>query len=165
MNLRNIILVFAALLVAGGTAFVARGLLTGQPSQTAQVREESKAKKVLVAKVDLPAGNFIKPEDMTWQKWPSDGINGVYLLEGQSDMNSMVGAVVRKGIVTGQPITEAMIARPGDRGFLAAVLSPGMRAMTIGVGNVGAVAGLIFPGDRVDILLTQRMPKFKGEAG
>ncbi|MGH6934387.1 MAG: Flp pilus assembly protein CpaB, partial [Dongiaceae bacterium] len=56
-------------------------------------------------------------------------------------------------------------ARPGDRGFLAAVLSPGMRAMTIGVGNVGAVAGLIFPGDRVDILLTQRMPKFKGEAG
>jgi pilus assembly protein CpaB len=101
---------------------------------------------------------------MVWQKWPSDGLNSAYLLEGQSDMNAMVGAVVKKGIVTGQPITEAMIARPGDRGFLAAVLTPGMRAMSIGVGNVGAVAGLIFPGDRVDILLTQRMPKFKGDS-
>jgi pilus assembly protein CpaB len=165
MNMRNIILIFAALLVAGGTAFVARGLLTSQPQQQAQVQQEAKAKKVLVAKVDLPTGSFIKPEDLTWQKWPSDGINSVYMLEGQSDMNSVVGAVVRKPIFTGQPVTEAMIARPGDRGFLAAVLTPGMRAMTIGVGNVGAVAGLIFPGDRVDILLTQRMPKFKGDAG
>lgn len=161
MNLRNIILIFAALIVAGGTAFVARGLLTAQPQQSAQAQQEQKAKKVLVANVDLPAGSFVKPEDMAWQKWPSDGINGAYLIEGQNDMNAVVGAVVRKGIVIGQPITEAMIARPGDRGFLAAVLAPGMRAMTIGVGNVAAVAGLIFPGDRVDILLTQRLPKVK----
>src|SRR5262245_51930829 len=120
MNVKSVILIGAALLFAGGTAFVASRLMSHKPAQQAQVKEDA-AKKVLVAKGNLPAGTFIKEEDVSWQKWPSDGINDNYLLEGQSDINNIVGAVVRKGIVAGEPITESKVARPGDRGFLAAV--------------------------------------------
>jgi pilus assembly protein CpaB len=153
MNVKSVILIVAALLFAGGTAFVASKMLGGrQPVQQAKVQEQP-AKKVLVAKGNLPAGTFIKEEDVSWQKWPVDGVNEAYLLEGQSDLNTVVGAVVRKGIVAGEPITESQIARPGDRGFLAAVLTPGMRAISIDVNEPSSVAGLVFPGDRVDILL------------
>ena len=152
MNVKSVILIVAALLFAGGTAFVASKMMGKPKPQTAQV-QEAPAKKVLVAKGNLPAGTFIKEEDVSWQKWPVDGVNDTYLLEGQADINNIVGAVVRKGIVAGEPITEAQIARPGDRGFLAAVLTPGMRAISIDVNEPSSVAGLVFPGDRVDVLL------------
>jgi len=151
MNAKSLILIVAALLFAGGTAFVASRLMGQKPVQQVQVQEQP-GKKVLVAKGNLPAGTFIKEEDVSWQKWPTDGVNDNYLLDG-TDISTVVGAVVRKGIVAGEPITEAQIARPGDRGFLAAVLTPGMRAISIDVNEPSSVAGLVFPGDRVDVLL------------
>jgi pilus assembly protein CpaB len=156
MNVKSVILIVAALLFAGGTAFVASKMLGHKaPAPQAQV-QEAPAKKVLVAKGNLPAGTFIKEEDVSWQKWPVDGVNDTYLLEGQADINNIVGAVVRKGIVAGEPITEAQIARPGDRGFLAAVLTPGMRAISIDVNDPSSVTGLVFPGDRIDLLLNMQ---------
>ncbi len=154
MNVKSLILIAAALLFAGGTAFVASRLMGQKPVQQAQVQEQP-GKKVLVAKGNLPAGTFIKEEDVSWQKWPTDGVNDNYLLEG-TDLTNVVGAVVRKGIVAGEPITEAQIARPGDRGFLAAVLTPGMRAISIDVNEPSSVAGLVFPGDRIDVLLNMQ---------
>lgn len=156
MNAKSMILIVAALLFAGGTAFVASKLMgTKPPVKQAQVQEQP-AKKVLVAKGNLPAGTFIKEEDLSWQKWPLDGVNDSYLLEDQTDINNIVGAVVRKGIVAGEPVTEAQIARPGERGFLAAVLTPGMRAISIDVNEPSSVSGLVFPGDRIDILLNMQ---------
>ncbi len=152
MNVKSVILIVAALLFAGGTAFVASRLLGTHKPQQAQVQEQP-GKKVLVAKGNLPAGTFIKEDDVSWQKWPVDGINDSYLVEGQADLGNVVGAVIRKGVVGGEPITEVKIARPGDRGFLAAVLTPGMRAISIEVNEPSSVAGLVFPGDRVDVLL------------
>src|SRR5215813_7357226 len=157
MNVRSLVLILAALLVAGGTAFVARGLLNPQqPQPVAQAPVEQPGKKVLVAKANLPTGTFIKEEDVTWQKWPTDGVNENYLVEGQTDISTIAGAVARHGIVAGEPITEASIARPGDRGFLAAVLSPGMRAISIDVNEPSSVAGLVFTGDRIDLLLNMQ---------
>src|SRR5215471_8772218 len=156
MNVKSVILIVAALLFAGGTAFVASHLIGGRPPVQQAKVEETPAKQVLVAKGNLPAGTFIKEEDVSWQKWPVDGVNDSYLLKDNVDVNTIVGAVVRKGIVAGEPITEAQIARPGDRGFLAAVLTPGMRAISIDVNEPSSVAGLVFPGDRIDILLNMQ---------
>ena len=156
MNVKSVILIAAALLFAGGTAFVASRLMGTHRGPT-PVAQEKPSKQVLVAKGNLPAGTFIKEEDVSWQKWPPDGINDSYLLQGQADINSVVGAVIRKGVVAGEPITEAKIARPGDRGFLAAVLTPGMRAIAIDVNEPSSVAGLVFPGDRIDVLLNMQL--------
>src|SRR4029450_9887635 len=106
MNVKSVILIVAALLFAGGTAFVASKMLGHKaPVQQAQVKE-APAKKVLVAKGNLPAGTFIKEEDVSWQKWPVDGVNDTYLLEGQADLTNIVGPVGRQGIRAGEQIHE-----------------------------------------------------------
>ena len=72
-----------------------------------------------------------------------------------ADRDQLRGAMVRRGLEQNEVILRADVLRPGDRGFLAAVLRPGMRAVTVGVDPVSGMAGLIWPGDRVDLLLTQ----------
>jgi pilus assembly protein CpaB len=66
---------------------------------------------------------------------------------------------VRRYLDPGAPVTAADVLRVRDRGFLAAVLEPGTRAASIGVDEVSGVSGLIWPGDRVDVILTQNMDK------
>jgi pilus assembly protein CpaB len=48
---------------------------------------------------------------------------------------------------------------PGASGFLAATLKPDMRAVSVAVDDVSGNAGLIQPGDYVDLLLTQQMDR------
>src|SRR5690606_1446237 len=74
---------------------------------------------------------------------------------GEADMDKLLGTVVRFGITAGEPVTQGSLVSPGDRGFLAAALAPGMRAITVPVSAKTGVGGFVFPGDRVDMLLTQ----------
>ena len=67
----------------------------------------------------------------------------------------LLGTVVRNPITAGQPLTQGALVGPNDRGFLAAALGPGMRAVTVPVSATTGVAGFVFPGDRVDMVLTQ----------
>lgn len=69
----------------------------------------------------------------------------------------LAGALVRRYLEPGEPLGPDDVLRPRDRGFLAAVLRPNMRAATVGVDAVSGTAGLIWPGDRVDVLLTQTL--------
>jgi pilus assembly protein CpaB len=66
--------------------------------------------------------------------------------------------VVRAGLSDGEPITDTRVVRPGDRGFLSAVLNPGSRAVTVNLTPSSGLAGLVFPGDRVDLIGTFRVP-------
>src|SRR3546814_11549162 len=56
------------------------------------------------------------------------------------------------------------LVHPDDRGFLAAALGPGMRAITVSVSKEEGVAGFVFPGDRVDVLLSQKLKVEEGSA-
>jgi len=66
-----------------------------------------------------------------------------------------LGALIRRNVAKGEVLLSADALNPGDRGFLAAVLGAGMRAVTVGVDAVSGLAGLVWPGDRVDVILTQ----------
>ena len=77
---------------------------------------------------------------------------------GQLRVIKRNGSVVRYAITAGAPVTQGALVKPGDRGFLAAALGPGMRAVTISVSAQSGVAGFVFPGDRVDLMLTQEVP-------
>jgi pilus assembly protein CpaB len=70
-------------------------------------------------------------------------------------MSRLLGTVVRLPITAGQPVTQGQLVKPGDRGFLAAALGPGMRAVTVPVSAQTSVAGFVFPGDHIDLILTQ----------
>jgi pilus assembly protein CpaB len=67
----------------------------------------------------------------------------------------LMGAMVKRNLGAGEAIRSDDLMRPSDHGFMAAVLSPGMRAVTINVDAASGSSGLIWPGDRVDLILTQ----------
>lgn len=159
MSVRNIILIVAAVLIMAGTGLIARSWLADQRAQMAtapQAAPQAPVKKtyVLVADGDMPTGSFVKEENLTWQVWPDDKLHPSYLTKDQTDVKDLVGAVVRRAIAAGEPVTNSRILKPGDRGFLAAVLRPGYRAVAVRVDATSSISGLVFPGDRVDILLT-----------
>lgn len=168
MGPRRIIALLLALIVAGVTAVYARNWVNNQQRPVTVIAapqsEQSDLSEVLVAEINIPAGRFIKPQSVRWQAWPGDDIPENYLLKGSVEKESVVGSVVRRGLVAGQPITDATVVKPGDRGFLAAVLSPGQRAVSVPINATSGNAGLIFPGDRVDLILTQTLEEPDGDA-
>jgi pilus assembly protein CpaB len=164
MDLRRIIVLLIALVAAGGTAMYARSWIESQQTvPVAAPAPEEKIHEVLVADSDLAAGTFIKPQHLRWQRWPTDDVPDSYVLNGVRSDEEMIGAVVRKRIAAGEPITDGAVVKPGDRGFLAAVLEPGMRAMSVPVSPISSNSGLIFPGDRVDLILTQSLMESQSE--
>jgi pilus assembly protein CpaB len=102
-------------------------------------------------------GTILGPDSVRFQPWPKELVDGAYYVRGAAgvDPAKMQGMVVRSDITAGQPVTQGALVSPQDRGFLAAALTPGMRAVTVSVGGATAVAGFVFPGDRVDLVLTQ----------
>ncbi|MEZ5825641.1 MAG: Flp pilus assembly protein CpaB [Geminicoccaceae bacterium] len=157
--LQRLMIPLIALALAGATAFLARSWIEEKPAKpavaTAAPAPEIKFKKVLVAARTLGVGQFVGETSFEWQKWPDIEVPASYFVEGQRPSDELDGAVVRQEIVAGEPVTEGSIVKPGDRGFLAVVLGPDMRAITIPVDEASSNAGLVFPGDHVDIILTQ----------
>jgi pilus assembly protein CpaB len=168
MNVRTLLLAFVALSLAGLTALFARQWLDKQRVQVAAPIEAPApaAIEVLVAREKLQAGSFVKPEHMRWQAWPEATLAPAYVVKGKGDMSGFVGGVVRQGIAPGEPVTAGRVVMPGDRGFLAAVLAPGMRAVSVSVNAETGISGLVFPGDRVDLILAHaiRVANTEGNA-
>ena len=147
-----------ALMVAAFSAITARNLFsTGAAAPAAPMRAapvEPTGPEVLVATRSLPVGTIVTPDAFRYQLWPKDLVEKAYFIKGDQAPQATAGSVVRYAITAGQPITQGALVKPGDRGFLAAALGPGMRAVTISVTAQAGVAGFVFPGDRVDLLLT-----------
>ena len=161
MDVKKIVLLVGALLIAGVTAIMAKNMFSGAgaPSAEATPQQAPQGPEVLVATRTLPVGTIIDAEAFRYQPWPQGLVQEAYFTrgEGGTDPQSLIGTVVRTEITAGQPLTQGAIVRPGERGFLAAALGPGMRAVTVGVSATSGVAGFVFPGDRVDLVLTQEV--------
>jgi pilus assembly protein CpaB len=155
MDRKKLVLLLGALVVAIGSAFLARSMFAGEAAPVAEAQAEPQGPKVLVANRALPAGTIITADAMGYQQWPEELVQDAYFIEGNSDMSQLLGTVVRFPVTAGEPVTQGSLVRPGDRGFLAAALGPGMRAVTVPVSAKTGVAGFVFPGDRVDMVLTQ----------
>ncbi len=159
MDKKKLILLVGALVIAIGTAFLAKAMFSGAAAPKVEAAAQpAQGPKVLVAARSLPVGTIITPDSFSFQPWPEDLIEKAYYLSGQTDQASLVGTVVRHPITAGQPLTQGAIVHPGDRGFLAAALGAGMRAVTVPVSARTGVAGFVFPGDRIDLVLTQTVP-------
>ena len=74
--------------------------------------------------------------------------------------SEVIGAVARRRIFANEPISPDQLIRRGDRGIGAAVVSPGMRAISIGISAQSASGGFIAPGDYVDVLLSAEIEVF-----
>jgi pilus assembly protein CpaB len=157
MRARTLILFLVAILLAGGTAMLVRSWLAQQrtvEAEAAPMPPPPAQKSVLVASVELIRGQILKPTDLAWQMWHDGGINHAYVQKGTKPIEDFTGWVARHPFGPGEPITESKIVAPGSRGFLAAVLRPGMRAVSVPVTATSGISGFVFPGDQVDILIT-----------
>ncbi|WP_143275334.1 Flp pilus assembly protein CpaB [Bradyrhizobium canariense] len=112
-----------------------------------------------VAARPLPRGTLARDEDFTVRSVPPERVPAGAILETPESKIGLPGSLVRKFVDAGSPVTLPDILRPRDRGFLASVLAPDSRAISIKVDEESGVSGLIRPGDSVDVVLTQVFDK------
>jgi pilus assembly protein CpaB len=167
--MRKGVLLFAviAFALAGGTIYFVNNWLKQERARLAAARAKPPVEPqesgvfALVAAKNLPAGHIVVVADLRWQSWPDKSVPQQYVVRREganTDIPSnLVGTVVRRGIVAGGPITGDALIKLGDRGFLAAVLKPGTRAISMRIDESTGVAGLVYPGDRVDVILTHEV--------
>lgn len=170
MMVRRIAFLLVAAVISIGTVLGVRSwmrtqLAAREPVPAAPAPIAQPKQMVLVAKTDLPAGQFVRAESLRWQAWPDEGIAENYVVQGKGRLEDYVGAVVRSGLTAGEPISDGRVVRPGDRGFMAAVLTPGDRAVTVPVTPSSGLAGFAFPGDHVDVILTLTIQPEAGKDG
>ncbi len=163
MRARTLILLLVAVVLAGGTALLARARIAAQRQATAEaapVALPAPVKSVLVAHHPIERGQILKAADFAWQPWPDGGLDKSYFVLGTRTPESFTGWVARYPLGSGEPVTSSKVVAPGSRGLLAAVLRPNMRAVSVPVNATTGISGFVFPGDQVDIVITYPVPNF-----
>lgn len=112
---------------------------------------------VLAWSRNVTAGTLIKPEDIGVTDLPANALPPGIRPDTVQARSELIGAMVRRNVLAQGPLLGAEVLRPTDGGFLAAVLAPDHRAASVAVDAVSGTAGLIWPGDRVDLILTQEI--------
>lgn len=169
--MRIILLVVAAVIavVAGVTALKLTGnnnqQNTPQIATNEQPSGDVKTVNVLVAREQIQIGTVIKPEMISRQPWPSHLVLNSFIVSDGKD-TGVIGRVARTTFMPYEPLLKSRLGNPNDPSFLAATLPEGMRAITLATDVISGVAGYVFPGDRVDVLVTHNVPAVaEAEAG
>ena len=155
MNAVRIAILVAAAIAAIAVAFFVRQAMSRPEVPQAVVVEERPAVRILAARRDLAIGERVGAADFYWQSWPDEAMSPGYILEDRGQgIEDFAGSVVRAPIGEGEPITGRRLVQPGDAGFMAAVLSPGMRAAAVPISAERGAGGFILPNDRVDVIVS-----------
>lgn len=155
--LRTVLVFFllAAGLALGGVVWLATTPAESPPT-TAAAPEAPRAAFIVAARA-VRTGALLRAEDLGSAEMEVATAPPGAQRDDRDARAEMVGAMVRRSLQPNEAIRPSDLLRPGDRGFLAAVLAPDTRAFSISVDLVTGAAGLIWPGDRVDLLLTQQL--------
>ena len=155
MFARIILFVLMGIGLAGFGTVAWLSLHPTNPTTDMSVARSDDKVAILVAAKPLRAGTLLKPEDLSADQRIASAVPAGARPDTPAARNELLGSMVRRGIAAGEPVLAADALNPGERGFLAAVLGPSMRAVTVGVDAISGLAGLVWPGDRVDLILTQ----------
>ncbi|HUM08526.1 MAG TPA: Flp pilus assembly protein CpaB [Acidocella sp.] len=147
--------IFGVLIAALIAVMVFAYSLLNQSKPAPQAVQAPQTEQVLVAAQALPAGSLLQPSQIAAATVAVNGVPPGALADTPQNRSGLTGSMVRAALAQGAPILNDEVIHPGDHGFLAAVLAPGMRAVTVAVDTVTGANGLIWPGDNVDVLLTQ----------
>ena len=136
----------------------ARPIRIAQQPQELAVPKAPVTRKVIVADRNLQVGMLLGDGDLgTFDMAQGKIQRGHILVDRKRTVDSFRGYAMREPLSPGAPLTWSAIVGPGQRGFLAAALRPGTRAVTIQLGKGTRHAGLVDPGDRVDVILTAKL--------
>jgi pilus assembly protein CpaB len=154
MNAVRIAILAAAAVAAIAVAFFVRQAMTSETTPIVEVEQRPEV-RVLAARAPLIIGARVGAGDLYWQTWPEGALSPGYILENRGQTAAdFAGSVVRDAIGQGEPITGRKLVQPGDAGFMAAVLTPGMRAVAVPISAETGAGGFILPNDRVDVIVS-----------
>lgn len=155
------LMVLAVAIAAAGLAAIMANRMLSAPTPEVQVVERTTfdTVDVLVAGADIRLGDSVSAGDLKWQPWPKEAAASGYITrtaepEAQTEM---AGAIARAPFLGGEPIKRQNLIRAADGGIMAAILPPGMRAVSTPIREETAVGGFILPNDRVDVIVTRRV--------
>ncbi len=163
VNIRQISIIGGALLVAGGAFIWMRSQSSNptivQPVAVAEAKVETV--NVLVAKRDMVVGERISPSSLGWEAYtPTSAATPGFFLQSKNPnaIQEFSNGIVRQAMVKGEPVLASKIVDVDAKtGAMAALLTPGMRAVSFPISPETAVAGFVLPDDRVDIILTREV--------
>ncbi|WP_242921920.1 Flp pilus assembly protein CpaB [Caulobacter sp. CCUG 60055] len=184
---RAIILLIVAAFAAIALAVIVRGAFGHKTPTAAApiIAAKAPTTQVLVAQRDLGVGERLAQGDLGWQAWPAGDLNPNYITDGgapvaasagvaakaeqkvaqtaravtvgQDRMGALYGAIVKQALVKGEPVVSGKLVRGGEGGYMAVVLDPGMRAMSVPISVDKAAGGFILPGDHVDVIQSREL--------
>jgi pilus assembly protein CpaB len=147
----NFLILLLALLMGGIAAFLARDWLASHAGSSVA---EAPSGTVVVATTSLGFGAPLTPDNVTEAAWPANMIpEGAFA--SVQDLLKDGRRVVLSPLTRNEPVLRAKVTEPGQRGSLSTLIEEGKRAVTVSVDDVRGVAGFIFPGDFVDVVLTR----------
>lgn len=153
---RNLLLLLAALALGALAAFGARGYLSEQLAiERERLLPRQPMVQVVVAKRDLPRGEAVSADTMAVREVPREYLPAGAVTPDRFD--AVAGAVLAQPMRAGEPLQGIAITAP-DAGAFSARLRSGVRALTIGVDEVNSLSGMLQPGDRIDLMLSVRLP-------
>jgi len=159
------IVVLTVAIGAGGVA----AMLAGRSEKPAEVKADAPkfdTVEVLIAKSDIARGQTLAAADLSWQAWPSSSAGNFIGRSNQPNaLESYSGKIARAPFVAGEPVREAKLVDAKGSGFLAAILAPGMRAISTQISPETGAGGFILPNDRVDVILTLRNARDAAKVG
>jgi len=157
MNTARVVVLAIAVSAGGVAAFLASGS-DPKPAHVAAPVPRLETTDVLVAKSDIPLGQTITADDMTWQSWPAATASSSFIRKSEraEAIKDMTGSIVRSPFLAGEPIRETKLVKANGSGFMAAILPSGMRAVSTEISPETGAGGFILPNDRVDVLLSRR---------
>ena len=113
--------------------------------------------KVLVAAREIELGESLDATAVQTADWPEHLVSDIdgFVTE-QDDIQTVMGRIVRSPFVKGEPLNMKRLSNPEDPNFIAAHLPEGMRMATVSSDAIAGLAGFVYPGDRVDVLITHK---------
>lgn len=159
----RLIIMFIAIALAAGAFFITVHFTAKTPEVPVQpvMVEPTKVQvqevptvDIYTAKEDIPIGTVMTMDMLDTHPWPKNLLLPDMIAADGSHASDIVKMVVRTPFQKGEPIIMNKLANANDPSFLAASLAPGMRLITIAVDAISGGGGFIFPGDRVDVLIT-----------
>src|SRR5580698_1717607 len=156
MYVARIVVLFIALGAGCIAAYLASG--SSNKPQSAEPVAQLQTIDVLVAKADIGLGQTVGQDDMQWQTWPAAtaGNNFIRRNDRPDATTQIAGSIARAPFIAGEPIREQKLVRANGSGFMAAILSSGMRAVSIEISPETGAGGFILPNDRIDVILSKR---------
>lgn len=159
MSARQLIVLVIAALAAVGALLLIRGMGSRAEATSAEAEQPIAGEQVLVAARDVPQGAALTPSDVAVALFPEASVapSFVRLSQQPSAQTEFVGAVTRRAFARGEPITLGSVVQPEGRGFMAAQLEPGYRAVAVEIEAATAAGGYIQPNDHVDVIMTHKV--------